>query len=80
MPNPERIEKFSTAELTRLRQELMQSGLDSWQSAEMVTAFLSAHGYGVKSELVSEVLLRLEGSGCSVDCMQSQLERVALVM
>ena len=80
MPNPEKIEKFSTAELTQLRQELMQSGMDSWQSAEMVTAFLTAHGYGVKSEMVSEILLRLEGAGCSVDCMQMQLERVALVM
>lgn len=80
MSNSGNVEKFSTVELTQLRQELMQSGLDSRQSAEMVTSFLSAHGYGVKAELVPEALLQLEGSGCSVDCIQSQLERVALVM
>lgn len=81
MPSPDRVEKFSASELTQLRQELMQSGLDSWQAAEMVTSFLAAHGYGVKSDLVSDVLIRLEGAGCSsVDCMQMQLERVALVM
>lgn len=80
MPEPDRIEKFSAVELTQLRQELMQSGLDSRQAAEMVTLFLAAHGYGVNSDLVSDVLLRLEGSGCSIDCMQIELERVALVM
>jgi hypothetical protein len=74
------IEKFSMAELSRLRQELMQSGIDSRQAAELVTAFLSAHGYGVNSTLVPDVLPRLEGSGCSVDCVQAELERVALVM
>jgi hypothetical protein len=74
------IEKFSMAELSRLRQELMQSGIDSRQAAELVTAFLSAHGYGVNSALVPDVLPRLEGSSCSVDCVQAELERVALVM
>ena len=74
------IEKFSMAELSRLRQELMQSGIDSRQGAELVTAFLGAHGYGVNSALVSDVLPRLEGFGCTIDCIQAELERVALVM
>ncbi len=74
------IEKFSMAELSRLRQELMQSGIDSRQAAELVTAFLGAHGYGVNSALVSDVLPRLEGFSCSVDCIQAELERIALVM
>ena len=80
MADKGKIEKFSMAELSRLRQELMQSGMDSWQAAELVTSFLSAHGYGVNSELVPDVLLRLEGMGCTVDCIQAELERVALVM
>ncbi len=74
------VEKFSMAELSRLRQELMQSGIDSRQAAELIVAFLSAHGYGTDSRLVPEVLPRLEGYGCSVDCLQAELERVALVM
>ena len=80
MGNKGRIEKFSMSELSRLRQELMQSGMDSWQAAELVTSFLSAHGYGVNADLVPVVLLRREGMGCSVDCIQAELERVALVM
>jgi hypothetical protein len=80
MADKNMIEKFSMAELSRLRQELMQSGIDSRQAAELVTSFLSSHGYGVNSALVPDVLPRLEGSGCSVDCVQAELERVALVM
>ena len=32
--------KFTTMELESLRNELMQSGLDRWQSAELVSSFL----------------------------------------
>ena len=80
MAGNERIEKFSMSELSRLRQELMQAGLDSWQAKELITSFLSNHGYGVNTDLLSDALLRLEGSPCSVDCIQTELERVALVM
>ena len=80
MADKNMIEKFTMAELSRLRQELMQSGIDSRQAAELVVAFLSAHGYGTDSSLVTDVLPRLEGYGCSVDCLQAELERVALVM
>jgi hypothetical protein len=80
MTDRDRIEKFPLAELTRLRQELLQSGIDSWQAAEVITSFLGAHGYGVNASLVPDALLRLEGGGCSVECIQAELERVALVM
>lgn len=80
MAEHDKIEKFSIPELSHLRNELMQAGIDSRQAAEVVTTFLAMHGYGVKAELVPEILLRLEKAGCSVDCMQAELERVALVM
>jgi hypothetical protein len=80
MADKNMIENFSAAELSRLRNELMQSGIDSWQAAELVTSFLTAHGYGVNADLVPDVLLRLEGTACSVECIQAELARVALVM
>jgi hypothetical protein len=80
MTEKDKIEKFPITELVRLRQELLQSGMDSWQAAELITSFLSAHGYGVNSHLVPDALLRLEGSNCSVECIQAELERVAYVM
>ncbi|HEY6445879.1 MAG TPA: hypothetical protein VIY53_05420 [Acidobacteriaceae bacterium] len=80
MTNDSRIEKFPTAELTGLRTELMQSGVDSFQAAQMVTAYLAGRGYGVDPEMVREAVVRLEGIACSVECIQHELERVAYVM
>jgi hypothetical protein len=75
-----KIEKFAANELSSLRNELMQSGIDSWQAAEVLSAFLAGRGYGVIPEQARAAVLRLEGAGCSPECMQSELERVALVM
>ena len=44
------IEEFSDADLTGLREELMKSGLDSWQAAELISSFLVARGYGVSTQ------------------------------
>jgi hypothetical protein len=73
------VEKFATNELESLRTEL-QSGIDCWQAAEVLSAFLAGRGYGVIPEQARAAVLRLEGAGCSPACMQSELERVALVM
>jgi hypothetical protein len=80
MTNDSRIEKFPTTELTGLRTELMQSGVDTFQAAQMVTAYLAGRGYGVDLEMVREAVVRLEGNACSVECIQQELERVAYVM
>lgn len=75
-----RIEKFPAAELAGLRTELLQSGVDSFQAAELLTSFLVGRGYGVDPALVRDVALRLESNACSLDCIQKELERVAFVM
>jgi len=75
-----RVEKFAASELTSLRNELRQAGIDVWQAAEVLSAFLAGRGYGVIPEQARAAVLRLEGAGCSYECMQSELERVALVM
>lgn len=74
------IEKFSAAELSDLREDLQQSYLDSWQAAEIVSSFLSGRGYGVNQNAVPDAVSRIERSGCNIECMQCELERVALVM
>lgn len=79
MAGDNRIEKFPAADLTGLRTEILQSSLDSWQAAEMVTTFLSGRGYGADPGCVRELVHRLEG-GCSIENMQQELERVAYVM
>ncbi len=80
MINTNRIEKFSTSELSDLRDELQQASLDSWQAAEVLSAFLIDHGYGVNQSRARDAVTRMESSGCSYECMQAEIERVALVM
>jgi hypothetical protein len=79
MADERRIEKFPVAELAGLRTELLQSGMDSWQAAELVTTFLSGRGYGADPEMVRNLVQRMEG-GCSLEVMQQELERAAYVM
>ncbi len=75
-----RVEKFGLTELTNLRNELMETGLDSFLGAQVLSAFLTGRGYGIGTEQARDVVLRLEHAGCSYACMQQELERVALVM
>lgn len=74
------IEKFSAADLSSLREELMQSGLDHWQAAELIGSFLAVRGYGVSSTAARGAASRIESVGCSLKCMQEELEKLALVM
>jgi hypothetical protein len=74
------VEKFSMSELANLRTELMQAGLDSWQAADVVSAFLVGRGYGVDAVTVRDAVTRMEAFSGSPDTMQAVLETVAYVM
>jgi hypothetical protein len=80
MTEGNRVERFAVTELATLRTNLMQSGIDLWQAAEVLASFLAGRGYGVSANQARDAVLRLESAGCSYECMQSELERVALVM
>jgi hypothetical protein len=80
MPANVKIEKFSSRELLNLRNELLQSGIDSWQAAEVLSGFLTGRGYGVSAEHARNAVARLEEMGCKLDRMQEELENLAFVM
>jgi hypothetical protein len=73
-------EKFSVPELTALRNELVQNGLDAKQAAELLQVFLMGRGYGVSPEAAFDASIRVEGSGCSLESLQNELQKLALVM
>jgi len=73
------VEKFSSTELSVLRNELMQGGLDAWQAAELFQVFLAGRGYGVSPGAAIDAVARIEGSGCNLEVMQRELEGLALV-
>lgn len=76
---PPQIEKFSAAELTNLRNELLRGQLDSWQAADLAANFLAGHGYGASAENLREAIASIEVSRCSIDCLQTALEGVAYI-
>jgi len=74
------VEKFTATDLCSLREELAQSGLDHWQAAELIGAFLNSRGYGVSSNAARGAAVRIESVGCSLKAMQEELEKLAFVM
>jgi hypothetical protein len=74
------VEKFATSDLSGLRKELKQAGLDSWQAAELISSFLMLRGYGVSNQAVRGAVTKIEGAGCTLEHMQRELEKLALVM
>jgi hypothetical protein len=81
-PNDDRtfVEQFTPTDLMRLRSELLQSGADSFQAAEIVANFLSGRGYGVAVHEARTAASRIEAPGCRAEHIQAELERVALAM
>lgn len=74
------IEKFPMLELQELRDGLLQNGLDNWQAADLISSFLAGRGYGVSRQGARDAVARLEGIGHSIDGMQTELEKLAMVM
>jgi len=74
-------ERFSTTELTALRNDLLQGGLlDSREAAELLQVFLMGRGYGVSPEAAFDAASRVEMAGGSLPVLQHELEGLALVM
>ena len=74
-------DRFSVTELTALRNDLLQAGIDdSRDAAELLQVFLMGRGYGVSPQAAMDAAGRVEMSGCSMPVLQHELENLALVM
>src|SRR5215813_9877276 len=74
-------ERFSTTELTALRNDLLQGGMiDSRDAAELLQVFLIGRGYGVSPQAALDAASRVESAGCAMPILQQELENLALVM
>ena len=74
------FEKFPDEQLHMLRAELQKSGLDSFQVGDLLTAFLTEHGYGVSSDDARTAAMRIEAAGCALPLLQAELEKIAYCM
>jgi hypothetical protein len=77
---PTGVEKFAHADLAGLREELLQSNLDSWQAADLISHYLTVRGYGVSNRAARTTASRLEVEGYAVERMQEEFEKLAMVM
>lgn len=73
-------DKFTAEDIADLRTELQQSGLDSWQAAELVASFLNTRGYGISSDGARKAVARMDRAVYNLDGMKAELERLALFM
>ena len=74
------FEKFPPHELKTLHDELKQSGLDSFQIAELLSGFLVQHGYGVSTAQARTTATSIEVVSCTLPRLQEELEKLARVM
>ena len=72
-------DKFTMLELAELRCELLESSLDARGAAELLQNFVAGRGYGVSPEAAQDAAFRVEGSGCSLEVMHRELDRIAWV-
>jgi hypothetical protein len=78
LPASSAMEKFTATDLSSLREELLQSGLDSWQAAELISSFLNVRGYGVSNHAARGAVSAIESG--SLAAMREELEKLAYVM
>ncbi len=71
--------EFSVPELAGLRNSLLSEGVDFRAAAEMLQLFLAGRGYGVSRDEARDAVSRVGLSGCSVEAIQRELSRIALV-
>jgi hypothetical protein len=74
------IEKFNTNDLTVLRNELLRSGVDSFQAADIVANFLTGRGYGCSTHEARNAASKIEVCGSRAEHIQAALELAARVM
>jgi hypothetical protein len=74
------IEKFAAADLSDLRGELLQAGLDSRQVAELIRSFLTQRGYGVCFDASHSAALNSTVLFGPLQRIQETLEQVAVLM
>jgi hypothetical protein len=72
--------KFSENDVAALRNELLLSGLDSWQAAELISSFLTARGYGISTVEARNAYDRMDASHRTLQNMHEELEQLAMVM
>ena len=71
-------EKFDGLDIEALRSDMLQSGADFRDTAEMLQAFLWGHGYGVSRQAAIDSACKVAGAGCAIHVIEDELDRLSL--
>ena len=74
------VNKFTNAEVSAIRNELLSGIPDPFGMAEILQGFLVDRGFGISSNAALDAASKIGASGCSFAALQTELESVALVM
>lgn len=74
------IEKFAANDLSGLREDLLQSGFDSRQVAELIRSFLAERGYGISHDAARGAATNAAIFYGPLHRMQETLEQIAVLM
>jgi hypothetical protein len=74
------IETFAANDLSELREDLRQAGLDSRHIAELIRGFLAERGYGVSDDDARKAASSNEILYGPLNRMQETLEQLAVSM
>jgi len=75
-----RGEKFTDAEVSVLRYQILRRMPDPLELADILMDFIVGQGYGVSSNTALDAATRIGASGCSFGTIQEALESMALAM
>ena len=64
----------------RLADVQARHGAKSLQAADLISSFLAGRGYGVSTQAARKMAARIEMRGCTLPCIQEELEKLAMVM
>ena len=74
------FQMFLQNDLSLLRGELMREDIDCFQSAELLSMFISQRGYGVSHSDARHAASHIESIDFAIPGMHAELERIAVAM
>lgn len=73
-------EKFTEQEVSTVCHGLLHGEMDTWQAAEFLQIFFTGHGFGLSREAAVRAAALMGSSGCDMEVVRRELDRLALVM
>ena len=72
--------KFSSIEVSILKNDLQHSELDSLQAAQIIKMFITERGYGISTDRALDAAMNFDVVGRNMEWFHRELEASALVM